>query len=193
MVSISNTLALGAGCYWGTEKYIVNDFQIKFPGRIRDAKVGFMSPNKDAVANPTYKDVCTGSTGHVEVLNIVLNEPTAELFEELCKFFFMFHDPTTLNRQGNDVGTQYASVIFCSSDQQKAIAKKVMAELQEAIDDGAVKTYSQKQIKTAIVDYTNFYEAHEEHQQYLFKHPDGYCNHRYRFKEWPKLRRKDEL
>ena len=185
-MSISGVLALGAGCYWGTEKYIVKDFQKKFPGCIQTAKVGFMSPNQDAIKNPTYRQVCSGTTSHVEVLNVVLKEPTPELFEELIRFFFMFHDPTTLNRQGNDAGTQYASVIFCSDGQQKSIATKVMGELQQAVDQGKVQ-YIEKQVKTGIVDYNDFYEAHEEHQEYLFKNPDGYCNHRYRFKEWPAL------
>ncbi|KAL3934429.1 MAG: hypothetical protein SGARI_003385, partial [Bacillariaceae sp.] len=126
MAPIASTLALGAGCYWGTEKYIVKDFQKKHPGCIETAKVGFMSPDPNAMKDPSYRQVCSGSTGHVEVLNIELSKEasTAELFEDLIKFFFQFHDPTTLNRQGNDAGTQYASVIFCSSPEQKAIAQK---------------------------------------------------------------------
>ena len=92
MVEISKTLAIGAGCYWGTEKYIVKDFQKRFPGAIESASVGFMSPNDDAKANPSYREVCTGTTGHVEVLNVVLSDPE-KTFEELIKFTFMFHDP----------------------------------------------------------------------------------------------------
>jgi peptide-methionine (S)-S-oxide reductase len=187
MTPISSTLAVGCGCYWGTEKYIVKDFQKKFPGCISDAKVGFMNPDINGKKNPSYREVCSGSTGHVEVLNIQLINPTPELFEELCKFVYMFHDPTTLNRQGNDVGTQYASVFFCSDVKQKEIATKVKAELQHAIDKGAVTSYLGKKVETGIVDYTVFYPAHEEHQEYLMKNPNGYCNHRYRFKTWPKL------
>jgi peptide-methionine (S)-S-oxide reductase len=185
MVPISNTLALGAGCYWGTEKFIVNDFQQRFPGSIQDAKVGFMSPDRDAKKNPDYREVCSGTTSHVEVLNIVLHNPTPELFEELIKFFFMFHDPTTKNRQGNDTGTQYASAIFCSTAQQKAIATRVQGELQQAIDSGAVTSYIDKTVETGIVDHSDFYEAHAEHQEYLSRNPNGVCNHRFRFKEWP--------
>jgi len=184
MAPISKTLAIGAGCYWGTEKFIVKDFQKKFPGAIESAKVGFMSPNENAKANPTYREVCTGSTGHVEVLNVVLTDPE-KIFEELIKFTFMFHDPTTLNRQGNDVGTQYASVIFCSDMQQQEIANKVMAELQTAIDEKKVTSYQGKKVQTGIVPYTKFYSAQEEHQRYLEKNPSGYCNHRYRFQTWP--------
>ena len=85
-----------------------------------------MSPNKNAMKNPSYRQVCSGITGHIEVLNIELNEPTPELFEELIRFFFMFHDPTTLNRQGNDVGKQYGSVIFTNCDIQASIAKRIL-------------------------------------------------------------------
>lgn len=187
MAPIAATLALGAGCYWGTEKFIVKDFQAKFPNSIQDAKVGFMSPDVHAVQNPSYNQVCTGSTGHVEVLNVELSNPTPELFQELVRFFFSFHDPTTMNRQGNDVGTQYASAIFCTDAKQKEIAEKVKAELQSAIDGGNLKTYQSKTVTTGIFDYTTFYPAHEEHQEYLSKNPLGYCNHRYRFREWPML------
>ena len=183
---ISTNLALGAGCYWGTEKYVVRDFQKLFPGSIASASVGFMSPHDTAKSNPSYAEVCTGTTGHVEVLNVELNDPSAHL-EELVKFFFMFHDPTTMNRQGNDVGTQYASVLFCSDEEQIAVATKVKQELQKAMDDGIITGYSNAKVETAIVPYTIFYPAHEEHQQYLEKNPSGYCNHRFRFKEWPVL------
>lgn len=239
MAPISSTLALGAGCYWGTEKYIVKDFQSPqhHPGCIANAKVGFMSPDVNAMKNPSYRQVCSGSTGHVEVLNIELkpDQSTTAVFEDLIKFFFMFHDPTTLNRQGNDAGTQYASVIFCSSEEQKQIAERVKAELQQALDAKKVKGYEGRTIHTLVTDYTTFYEAHQAHQEYLAKNPVryssaqsgehcdptfflcgtvryiilflrrcrlshtkvffcvsfcflfqlGYCNHRYRFKEWP--------
>lgn len=183
--TISSTLALGAGCYWGTEKFIVKNFQKKFPNGIKDAKVGFMSPNPNAMKNPSYRQVCSGTSGHVEVLNIVLNEPTPELFEELIKFFFSFHDPTTRNRQGNDWGSQYASVILCTDQQQLDIGKKVAAELQELVNTRKIKAYAKKEVTTGVLEYTQFYKAQKEHQQYLAKHPLGYCNHRIRFKKWP--------
>mmetsp|Transcript_50171 Transcript_50171/g.74479 ORF Transcript_50171/g.74479 Transcript_50171/m.74479 type:complete len:188 (+) Transcript_50171:118-681(+) len=187
MARIASTLALGAGCYWGTEKYVVKDFQGKFPGSIADAKVGFMNPDPGGMKNPSYRQVCSGSTGHVEVLNIELNNATPELFEELVKFFFMFHDPTTKDRQGNDVGTQYSSVIFCTDTEQKKIANKLMQDLQEAMNKKKVTSFSQSTIHTSVVDYTVFYPAEDEHQEYLFKNPSGYCNHRFRFREWPEL------
>ena len=100
---------LGAGCYWGTESYI-KKWGAK-SGEVVSAHVGFMG---GAIKNPSYEQVCSGSTGHVEVADVVLSDVkgkgAAVLYEELLQTFFMFHDPTTLNRQGNDVGTQYASV-----------------------------------------------------------------------------------
>jgi peptide-methionine (S)-S-oxide reductase len=139
-------------------------------------------PN-NRITNPNYRQVCSGSTGYVEVLYVELNEP-ASTYEPLIRFFFQFHDPTTENRQGNDIGTQYASVIFCDDEEQKKIAVKVRDELQNLVDAGKVK-YAQKTVHTGIFDMTPFVPAHEEHQRYLEKNPFGYCNHRYRFKSWP--------
>ena len=173
------------GCYWGTEKYIVKDFQKKYPGSIKKAKVGFMAidPN-NSISNPNYRQVCSGTTGYVEVLYVELNDPETT-FEPLIKFFFQFHDPTTKDQQGNDVGTQYSSVIFCDDDAQTAIAEKVKNELQQLVNDGTIKSYINKQVTTQIVRTTPFVEAHEEHQEYLDKNPSGYCNHAIRFNEWP--------
>eukprot|EP00545_Synedropsis_sp_CCMP1620_P010008 CAMPEP_0119013650 /NCGR_PEP_ID=MMETSP1176-20130426/8685_1 /TAXON_ID=265551 /ORGANISM="Synedropsis recta cf, Strain CCMP1620" /LENGTH=186 /DNA_ID=CAMNT_0006966755 /DNA_START=85 /DNA_END=645 /DNA_ORIENTATION=+ len=185
-MTLSNTLALGAGCYWGTEKYVVNDFQKRFPDSIKTAAVGFMSPDPDAMKDPSYRQVCSGSTGHVEVLQVELNDPDKH-FEELIKFFFMFHDPTTKDRQGNDAGTQYASWVFCSDDEQAKIANKVKGELQSLVTAGKVTSYSEGTVSTDIGPSQLFYPAHAEHQEYLDKNPSGYCNHRFRFREWPSL------
>jgi peptide-methionine (S)-S-oxide reductase len=182
---VSNKIALGAGCYWGTEKFIVKDFQKTHPNSIQSAAVGFMAPDPKAMKNPTYRQVCSGSTGHVEVLDVTLSNPQQDL-EALLRFFYQFHDPTTMNRQGNDAGTQYASVVFVHDDEQERIAKKVTADLQKLVDAGQVK-YAGKEIKTQIVKANEFYPAHEEHQAYLEKNPGGYCNHYYRFKQWPEL------
>ena len=181
--SLSSTVSLGAGCYWGTEKYIKKEFQKLFPGSIKTARVGFMSPEKDHPENPSYRQVCSGATGHVEVLHVELNDPDAH-FEELMKFFYLFHDPTTLNRQGNDAGTQYASAIFVADDKQKQIAEKVKNDLQGYLNNNKSR-YSGKEIVTKIYDATKFYEAEEYHQEYLMKNPSGYCNHFYRFLDWP--------
>lgn len=140
-------------------------------------------PN-NPISNPNYRQVCSGSTGYVEVLYVELNDPETT-FEPLIKFFFQFHDPTTKDQQGNDVGTQYSSVIFGDDDGQASIANKVKNELQKLIDDGKIKVYVNKQVSTNIVRTTPFVEAHEEHQEYLDKNPYGYCNHAIRFHEWP--------
>ncbi len=105
MNPMSSNFALGAGCYWGTEKFIKKDFQKQFPNSIRRARVGFMSSHIDHPVNPSYRQVCSGRTGHIEVLDIEIDS-SEELFEEIIRFFFMFHDPTTKDRQGNDMGTQ---------------------------------------------------------------------------------------
>mmetsp|Transcript_11481 Transcript_11481/g.19082 ORF Transcript_11481/g.19082 Transcript_11481/m.19082 type:complete len:223 (-) Transcript_11481:295-963(-) len=176
---MSNKLALGAGCYWGTDKFVRKDFEKKFPGSIvvKATKVGFMSPEaKPRFAKPTYQQVCTGRSGHVEVLSIELNKPE-EHFEELIRFFFSFHDPTTLNQQGNDRGFQYASYIFCGDDKQQAISDRVMAELQQLVDAKLVKRFSGKKVTTRIGPLKEFTVAQAEHQEYLANNPNGYCNH----------------
>ena len=108
-----------------------------------------------------------------------------ETYKNLVRFFFQFHDPTTLNRQQNDKGTQYASVIYCFDNKQKDIATKVKEELQQHLDNKRVTAYSSSTVETDIRDSTHFYPAHEEHQEYLMKNPRGYCNHKIRFKDWP--------
>jgi peptide-methionine (S)-S-oxide reductase len=181
------TACFGAGCYWGTEKFIKHKFVEQFGhlGSIINGQVGFMGP-VDAPANPTYREVCSGSTGHVEVYHFQYTGGAPQ-FEVLVRFFFQFHDPTTKNRQGNDKGTQYSSVIYCFSEEQHRIASQVKDELQALIDCGKIKPFSMKVVETEIRDSTTFYPAHEEHQDYLRINPNGYCNHRIRFKEWPKL------
>lgn len=110
---------LPSGCYWGTEKYFKRDFGIKKfigTGSIKSGKVGFMGA-PDAKQNPTYKEVCQGDTKQVEVYDLEF-EGDETTFENLCKHFFMFHDPTTLHRQEEDVGFQYSSVIYVYDEKQ---------------------------------------------------------------------------
>lgn len=135
-------------------------------------------------ANPSYREVCGGRTGHVEVYDLTF-DGTEDTFEKLVKFFFSFHDPTTMNRQGNDAGTQYASAIFCYDNRQKEIAKNVINDLAKLVAQGKVPKYMESKISTAVRDASVFYPAMEEHQRYLEKQPWGYCNHGYRFKGWP--------
>lgn len=178
-------VCFGAGCYWGTEKYFKHDFAKKHSdlGQIVSSAVGFMGP-ANAPVNPSYTEVCSGTTGHVEVFQIDYTGGPA-YFEALTRFFFQFHDPTTPDRQGNDRGTQYASVIYCGSVEQVAIAERVREELQQLVDLKKIKAYKDTAISTLITRCTVFYPAHEEHQDYLSKNPNGYCNHRIRFHVWP--------
>ena len=96
----------GAGCYWGTEKFYVKNFQKLFPGAILGTSVGFMSPNANAIENPKYRAVCSGTTSHIEVVHMRFDNRIAS-FEDLVKFLFTFHDPTTKDQQEQDKGTQY--------------------------------------------------------------------------------------
>jgi peptide-methionine (S)-S-oxide reductase len=181
---ISSRACFGAGCYWGTEKYFYHDFgKRENNGKIISGQVGFMGP-ESAPENPSYKDVCSGSTGHVEVYDLEF-EGGAEYYEAIVRFFFQFHDPTTFNKQGNDKGTQYASVIYCYDKKQFDIAQKVRSELQALIDEKRVTSFTEKKVNTDIRMKTIFYPAHAEHQDYLANNPNGYCNHRIRFAEWP--------
>jgi peptide-methionine (S)-S-oxide reductase len=169
---LSNKLALGAGCYWGTEKYVRKNFQDKFPNSIKSCQVGFMSPEaKPRIRNPDYRQVCSGASGHVEVLQVELHEPEKH-FEELIRFFFMFHDPTTQNQQGNDRGFQYASWIFCGDDAQSKIATKVRDELQTAIQNRSVVCFANPTVTTKIAPLREFTVAQADHQEILGKEPE---------------------
>ena len=141
-----------------------------------------MSPDPNAPKNPKYKEVCSGVTGHVEVLHIRFNNKVTT-YEDLCKFLFTFHDPTTQNKQGNDKGTQYASTIFYHSPEQKKIAQKVIDEVQDLLIDKKIPEAKFKGFKvtTNLSQATIFYPAHKEHQEYLTNNPRGYCNHKVRF------------
>ena len=133
---------------------------------------------------------CVGSTGYVEVFYVEYDGGDA-FFEEMVRYFFQFHDPTTMNKQGNDEGTQYASVIYCYNQNQMKIANRVKDELQYILSNDLFpkKCFREDTVTTAIVmvEGLPFYRAHQEHQEYLMNNPRGYCNHRIRFKDWPKL------
>jgi peptide-methionine (S)-S-oxide reductase len=162
----------------------LSDFQKEFPGAIKKARVGFMSPlQSPRIKNPTYKQVCTGKSGHIEVLHVELIDPSRH-FEELCRFFFTFHDPTLKVRQGNDVGFQYSSWIFCADNEQFQIAKKVKNELQVAIDREIVSQFVNRTVETQLTKLSEFTEAQAAHQEYLSKNPNGHCNHRIRLRKW---------
>ena len=127
------------------------------PGSVIATNVGFMGP-PGCKANPTYREVCAGTTGHVEVCQVKY-DPGKCSYEDLCMHFYTFHDPTTANRQGNDVGTQYASVVFVHDDEQRKTAERVKVKVQKLVSDGEIKTFAGQQVCTAIEDATTYYPA----------------------------------
>jgi len=142
----------GAGCFWGVE----SAFR-QIPGVI-DAKVGYEG---GTLVNPTYKDVCTDGTGHAEVVQVAF-DPAKVSYDQLLDAFWNMHDPTTLNRQGPDFGTQYRSVIFTHSAEQEVAAKASLAKL-------AASGRFKRPIVTQIVPTSTFYPAEEYHQRYFEK------------------------
>ena len=140
-----------------------------------------------AKANPSYEDVCSGVTGHVEVFHMFF-DGSMDTYELMCRFFFQFHDPTTPNQQGNDKGTQYASVIFAYTQAQFDMATAVKAELNGFLKNGTLTSYKGIVVMTDIrlsTSSSDFFEAKAEHQEFLANNPKGYCNHRLRFQHWP--------
>jgi peptide methionine sulfoxide reductase msrA/msrB len=154
------TALLAGGCFWGMEEVLR-----KIPG-VLETRVGYTG---GTVPNPTYKLICTGVTGHAEALEIVF-DPAKLSYEQLLLTFFRMHDPTTLNRQHNDRGTQYRSAIFYLSDAQKQTAERVKARVDKS---GAWK----KPVVTEITKASEFYVAEDYHQKYLIKNPGGYNCH----------------
>jgi len=154
------TAAFGLGCFWGAER--------KFweaPGVFTTA-VGYAG---GFTANPTYHDVCSGRTGHTEVVLVVF-DPEQTSYEEMLRIFWENHDPTQGMRQGNDVGTQYRSAIYTYSDGQAAAAERSQKMYQEKLSAAGYGD-----ITTEVRDAPAFYYAEDYHQQYLAKNPGGYC------------------
>ena len=156
----TDTATFGTGCFWCTEAI----FQ-ELEGVIKSTS-GYSGGN---VANPSYREVCTGNTGHAEVIQVVY-DPKKITYDELLEVFWKTHDPTTLNRQGADVGTQYRSVIFYHNNEQKEKAEKYKVELNKS---GAFND----PIVTEISPYTKFYAAENYHQDYYNQNGgEPYCN-----------------
>lgn len=148
---------LGGGCFWCLEAVFE-----KLPGVI-DVVNGYAGGTRD---NPTYEEVCGGETGHAEIVRIEY-DPSIVTFDRLLELFWKIHDPTTLNRQGADVGTQYRSVIFYYSDEQKEVAKSSIALAQQQYE---------KPIVTELLPAPIFWRAEDYHQDYFRKHPENaYC------------------
>ncbi|MFY9716820.1 MAG: peptide-methionine (S)-S-oxide reductase MsrA [Thermoplasmata archaeon] len=155
----SETIVVGGGCFWCTEA-VFSDLR-----GVTGVLPGYSG---GTVADPTYEAVCTGATGHAEVVEIVF-DPSAVSLHDLLVIFFTTHDPTTLDRQGHDAGTQYRSVVFYRSPAQKAAAESVIHEL------GAAQVWKRK-VVTQLVPFTAFYPAEEYHRNYFRRNPErAYC------------------
>jgi peptide-methionine (S)-S-oxide reductase len=153
------TATFGAGCFWGVEE------MFRHIKGVSSTAVGYMG---GTLSKPTYEDVCTDKTGHVEVVQLEY-DPAQVSYEDLLKIFWENHDPTMLNRQGPDVGTQYRSVVFYHTPEQKAAALAVKEKLQHS---GSFK----RPIVTAIEPAATFWRAEEYHQKYLEKHGRTHCH-----------------
>jgi len=158
---MSHELAtFGGGCFWCVEAVFV---ELRGVQKVESGYTG------GAMPDPTYEAVCTGRTGHAEVIQITF-DPQVISFRDLLEVFFATHDPTTPNRQGADVGTQYRSVIFYHSDEQKQAAEAMIAELN------AAKAFPSPVI-TQIAPYERYYKAEDYHQSYYVEHPtQSYCS-----------------
>ncbi len=155
----SGIATLAGGCFWCLEAIFDN------LNGVEKVESGYSAGH---LPNPTYQQVCTGETGHAEVVQITF-DPSIVSFRDLLQLFFTIHDPTTLNRQGPDVGTQYRSAIFYHSPEQKAVAEQAISEINaaEIWDDPIV---------TEVTQFTEFYPAEEYHRDYYLRNPDQpYC------------------
>ncbi len=151
---------LGGGCFWCLEPVFM---------RLRGVRGAVSGYAGGAGANPSYEAVCTGRTGHAEVVQVTF-DPAEIGYRELLELFFAFHDPTTLNRQGPDTGTQYRSIILAHNPAQERIAKALIAELD-------LEHAFPSRIVTEVVPFTAFWPAEAHHQQYFDRNPDrAYCS-----------------
>lgn len=151
----------GGGCFWCTEAFFLD---VKGVSKVESGYAG------GSVKNPTYKEVCSGLTGHAEVIQITF-DPKVVSYEDLLEIFWNTHDPTTLNRQGADEGTQYRSVVFYHSEDQKKVADQYKSQLE------ASKVYKSR-IVTEISPLTNYYPAEDYHQNYYaLNQGQGYCQY----------------
>ena len=153
------TATLAGGCFWCVEA-VYDELE-----GVEDVVSGYSGGQTE---NPTYKEVCTGATGHAEAVQIKF-DPSKISYEDILRVFFSIHDPTTLNRQGNDIGTQYRSAIFYHDEQQRESAEKIIRELEdEAVFD--------QPIVTEVVGFQKFWPAEDYHQEYFSNNPNQpYC------------------
>ena len=154
------TAVFAGGCFWGME-----DLIRQIPG-VQKTRVGYTGGH---TANPTYRSVCTKTKGHAEAAEIVF-DPNVVSYRRLLEFFFQIHDPTTVDRQGNDIGDSYRSEIFYTNDAQKQMAERT-------IDDVNASGIWPGPVVTKVTPAPTFWEAEPEHQDYLVRHPNGYTCH----------------
>lgn len=153
----NEVIVLGGGCFWCTEAVFV---RVK---GVLDVESGYANGHTES---PTYDDVCTGTTGYNEVVKLVYDPKQIDV-RQLLEIFFLIHDPTTLNRQGHDVGTQYRSGIYFTRPDQEVVARKVLAEVQQALSTTVV---------TELQPLGNYHAAEDYHQDFFERHPGhGYC------------------
>ena len=153
-------IILGAGCFWGVERRLWN-----LQG-VRLTSVGYAGGTS---INPSYEDVCSGGTGHAEVVKVVF-DPLEITLKEILISFWEMHDPTQGMRQGNDIGSQYRSVIYTNNEEDLNLAKSTLETYQQEISKAGFGP-----ITTELKVLNNYYLAEEYHQQYLQKNPNGYC------------------
>jgi len=153
---------LGMGCFWGAERIL---------WQLEGVHTTFVGYAGGFTPNPTYREVCTGETGHAEVA-VAVFDPEVISFEQILAAFWEQHDPTQGMRQGNDIGTQYRSIILAASDEQARVARASLGRYEQAL-----AAAGHGSITTSVEPLGALYYAEDEHQQYLAKHPDGYCNH----------------
>ena len=160
MNSKNDEIYLAGGCYWGLEKLLID------LSGVNETEVGFVGGH---VKNVCYKEVTKGDTGHAETVKVNFDSSKLSL-EDLLRYFFKIHDPTTLNQQGNDRGSQYRSAIFYTHDNQRIIAEEIIQLVNQS-------SAWNSPILTEIEKFDVFYPAEESHQKYLQKNPDGYSCH----------------
>ena len=154
------TAMFGLGCFWGAERTF---WQI---AGVHSTQVGYAA---GFTPNPTYKEVCSGQTGHNEVVRVIF-DPNVIAYAQLLKVFWEVHNPTQGMRQGNDVGTQYRSGIYCFNQSQTDTALHTKAKVETQL-----QKMGYPPVQTEIIDAPTFYYAEDYHQQYLYKNPNGYC------------------
>ncbi len=153
------TVTFGSGCFWCTEAMFQN---------LRGVKSAVSGYSGGRTQDPTYEQICSGNTGHAEVVQVTF-DPSVISFDDLLRVFWRTHDPTTLNRQGHDVGTQYRSAIFYHNDEQREVAEQYKAQLEKSNAFGAP-------IVTEITPFEKFYPAEKYHQKYFDLNPgQSYC------------------